>query len=169
MSTSVKFPELSDILIATGLTINGLSKVTGVSRNTLKKMVDGELVSASVVSKLLVSLDQQQSIDIIDYRTALQRKVAQRNSSSQKQENTALLRTVGGADLNFPAHRTTKSITSDLKAKLKLCSDLANELVEALEDDQDVAADDPENIRRNHIKLNADLEFIFLKFGIEPN
>ncbi|WP_424832110.1 hypothetical protein [Ruegeria sp.] len=165
MSTKVKFPELSEILLMTGLTINRVSTITRVSRNTLAAMRDGQRVSTSSVSKLLNGLENEEGIDVRDFRTTLQRRIAKPNQNKIASNGGSMMLAVDNTANGGSGRRTSASIAADLHARMKTCAELASELADAAADgDHDVNQDDPRHIFRFHKRLNADLEEIYLQF-----
>ena len=161
MSRMIRFPELGDLIIDTGLSENRIHKITGVSRNTLAAMRNNRDVSANSVIKLLNGLQDNDAADVREYRAVLQRRMSTRRERKVAANGGPTL-AVDNSDPEAPGRRTSRFIAADLCARMKVCAELASELADAMIDgDSDVTEDDPRHIKRFHNKLNEDLEEVY--------
>ncbi len=164
MSSSIQFPELGEILVLTGLSINRLSKITGVSRNTLTAMRDHQKVSVNSVTKLLNSVEKQLDFDVRDLRAILQRKMAPQKNNKLVANGGPTLAVDNSGGMSS-VRRTSRKIAADLLDRIRICAELASELADAAcAGDRNVSKDDPRQISRFHKRLNADLDEVYLQF-----
>lgn len=157
MIKKVQFAELTEVLFETGLTINSMAKLTGVSRNTLTLMRDGKEVSRNSVIKLLKKLHAADH-DIRKFRTAFEHRMTSVDTQLRKTAG-AQVKLVGGTDI-IP-RRNARRVAADLSEQMELCAELSAELAKILKGpDAQINDEDALNLSRNYKRLNADFDFI---------
>lgn len=154
MIKKVQLEELNDWMLRTGLTISDLHRTTGVSRNTLSAIRDGNPVRLDSATKLLAALEAD-GHEIDHLRTNLQRQLNAMKTRAQKQANGP------SVVVNNTVERTASRVATDLRNAMERCEIFAAELLARVQAfDREIDEECQRNIQRLRTRIVADLDEI---------